>query len=111
MLDGIITHHMKRKRHIIVFGGLILVTAAVFAYAFVFRSFAGTFIGDSGDPSDRAILDQLDRTLSPEQWAFFRMSLERVSSVYLAFLVITNAIWIIGTYYFLKRLRKDDHAT
>ena len=99
--------HMRSKRHIIVFISLVLVTAAMLAYAFYFRSFVGIYIGDT---SDAAILDQLDRKLTPELWDFIKMSFERVASVYLVFLVVTNVIWLIGTFYFLKCLRKDDHA-
>ena len=94
---------MRSKRHIIVFVFLILVTTAVIAYAFFLRKFMAIYIGDT---SDSAILDELDRRLTPDLWSFIKESFERIANVYLVFLVVTNAIWLIGTYYFLKCLRE-----
>ena len=91
---------MRRKRHIIVFGGLILVIAALLAFAFVFRSFTGIYVGDT---SDSAMIGQLEHALTPEQQHFISMSFERIASVYLVFLVVTNALWLIGALYICKR--------
>jgi hypothetical protein len=73
----------------------------------VFRSLAGVYIGDT---SDLAMIDQLDRALTPAQQHFIGTSLERIAGVYLAILVVTNALWITGVFYIFKFWKKDDHA-
>jgi hypothetical protein len=98
---------MRRKRHTIVFSGLILIIAAVFAYAFAFRYFVGIYIGDT---SDHEMVNQIQNTLKPEHLHFFISSLERIADVYLIFLVITNVLWLVGAFYFFKRWRKDSRT-
>ena len=98
---------MKRKRQLVIFGGLILVAIVAIVWGFIYRSLAGMIIYDTNDPE---LMERVSRSLTREQQHVIGMSFDQISGFYLMLLVVTNVLWLGGAFYFVKSLRKDDHA-
>ena len=89
------THHRMTKPKI-VFALLVLISAAVVAFAFYYRVMAGVFMHDSN-------FQTFQETLSDEQRNGILWSLRSVATGYTWLLVMTNALWLGGAWYFLAR--------
>ncbi len=73
---------------------LTLVSVAAVAFAFYYGIVAGTFMHDSN-------FETFQEKLSEEQRRGILRSLRGVTAGYTWLLVITNALWLGGTWYFL----------
>ena len=99
------THHMKHKRYIVVFGTLVLTTAALLVYGFAFRRASEKYIHDNSE-----VMIVKGHALTQEQLDYVVSLSDTRSNVYLVLLGISNAIWLAGAIYFLRSLKRDDQA-
>lgn len=83
----------------IVFAVLVVISAAAVAFAFYYRVMAGVYMHDSN-------LQTFQETLSDEQRSGILWTLTSLATGYTWLLVITNALWLSGAWYFLSRLSR-----
>jgi hypothetical protein len=95
---------MKHKRYIVVFGTLVLTTAALLIYGFAFRRAGERYIYDNSKAMIVA-----GHALTQEQLDYVVSLSDTTSNGYLVLLGISNAIWLAGAFYFLRSLKRDDH--
>jgi len=87
----------------IVFGVLIFLSAVMVSLAILIRPYLQIFFHDSN-------FQVFDHVLTAEQGGGIFISVRTVEIVYIGLMAVSNVLWMVGVWYLLSIIKKNDPA-